>query len=101
MNGMDTVLYGAASTALLFWMGWISVFAIQTNRKADKSLSNDVMAQREIETIVKGMETMTSELKSSFKELVTEVKSEMKTTNHRLDHFMKEEIDVLKHLAKK
>ena len=97
---METVVIGAISTALLIWMGWISVFAINTNIKANKSLSNDAMAQKEIQSIVEGMQTMTTELKLSFKELVNEVKAEMKTTNHRLDTFVKDEMDTLKHIAK-
>ena len=93
---METVLIGSVASAFLIWMGWISVFAINTNTKANKSLSNDAMAQKEIQSIVDGMEKMTTELKSSFKELVSEVKNEMKTTNNRLDKFVVDEMNLLK-----
>lgn len=98
---MDPVIEGAIITGSLAWIAWISVFAIQTNIKANKSLSNDAMAQKEINSIVEGMKTMTTELKSSFKELVNEVKTEMKNTNQRLDTFMKEEMTTLKNMSKK
>lgn len=98
---METVIITAALSCLVLWMAWISVFAINTNNKANISLSNDAMAQKEIQSIITGMEKMTTELKASFKELVNEVKAEMKTTNTRLDNFVKEEMDTLKNIVNK
>lgn len=98
---MEAIIITAALSCLVLWMGWISIFAINTNNKANISLSNDAMAQKEIQSIVNGMEKMTTELKSSFKELVNEVRAEMKTTNSRLDSFVKEEMDTLKSIVNK
>jgi uncharacterized protein YoxC len=98
---METIVTGVGITIVLSWAAWISVFAINTNIKANQSLNNDAMAQKEITSIVDGMKTMTIELKASFKELVNEVKVEMKTTNTRLDTFIKDEMDTLKQIANK
>lgn len=99
---METVtLIIAMGTAFLAWAGWITVFVISTNAKANRSLTNDEVAAREIASIVQGFKEMTKELKDGFKEFAEEVKDSLKSTNSRLDIFVSNEITELKNMNKK
>ena len=98
---MESPLVYVIITVFIIWASWISITVLKANAKADRSLSNDEVAQKEIASIVHGMKTMTSELKESFKDLVNGVKTEMTSTNHRLDGFIKTEIEELKKIAEK
>jgi len=98
---MESPLVYVIITVFIIWASWISITVLKANAKADRSLSNDEMAQKEITSIVDGMQIMTAELKESFKDLVNGVKTEMTNTNNRLDGFIKTEIEELKKLSQK
>lgn len=87
-------LIAILTTILLGWMGYISILTIQnkTNLTALKIGETNLHDD---------MEKLSSTLKESFAEMKDDVKDQINKVNSRLDIFLKDEITVLKELAKK
>lgn len=84
-------------TIALAWAGWVSVFLIQTNIKANKSLSNDAVNEKEIGKIVENWNLF----QSKFDRMEESVKEELQKTNNRLDVFLNNELTTLKSILQK
>ncbi len=95
----NPILIGILVTIIVGWAAWISVFAISTNQKANKSLSNDEANKNEISQIGVRFDETAKSLKTSFQHLENTVKADFKETNHRLDTFIKQEFDWMKSIA--
>lgn len=86
----NQVLIGILVTVCISWAAWISVFAIQTNQKANKSLSNDESNQKEITAIGDRWDSTAKSLNDKFDKVES-----------RLDMFINQELNLLKQMAQK
>lgn len=91
---LSTELIAILTTIVLGWVGWVSIVTIRNQ--------NALTALKVGETnLHKDMEDLTKSFKEGFAELKDDVKEQMNKVNLRLDIFLKDEISVLKELAKK
>lgn len=88
-------------TILLGWAGWISVMVIRNQNAITKLMASDANLSKAQEDIHKDMSDLSTLFKESFAELKEDIKERMDKVNNRLDVFLKDEITVLKELAKK
>lgn len=83
--------------AFLSWAGWVSITAIRTERKAEKSLSNDAANEKELAKIIDKWESF----EDKFDTMEEMVKEGFLKTNNRLDIFINQELQTLKQIAQK
>src|SRR5688572_19171611 len=95
------VVIGIGATAFIVWAGWVSLTAIRTESKADKSLANDAINEKEISEIAKHWEATAKSLSDKFAELEKTVKEENKQVMAMLHEFLRKELDELKNIARK
>ena len=91
---LSTELIAILTTIVLGWVSWVSVVTIRNQ--------NALTALKVGETnLHKDMEDLTKSFREGFAELKDDVKEQMNKVNLRLDIFLKDEISVLKELARK
>jgi hypothetical protein len=83
--------------AFLSWAGWVSITAIRTERKAEKSLSNDAANEKELDSIIKKWDSF----ENKFDAMEKMFQNEFTKTNNRLDIFINQELQTLKQIAQK
>lgn len=91
---LSTELVAVLLAITLAWAGWVSIVTINNQ----KSLSN---LQNANAALHKDMEDISNTLKESFADMKSDVKDQIDKVNTRLDIFLRDEISVLKELAKK
>lgn len=96
---MEIELWHVLIAIGLGWAGWVSLRTIKNANEISVMAKNDENIESELLNLTDKITTMTTELKSSFKELEKEVKDDVGGVNRRLDMFLKNEIDELKKLA--
>lgn len=101
MEVWQIIVVCLTAPAFVIWAGWISLTAIRTEGKADKSLSNDAINEKEISEIAKHWEATAKSLSDKFAELEKTVKEENKQVMAMLHEFLRKELDELKNLARR
>jgi len=96
---MEIEIWHILTTIAVLWAGWVSLRTIKNANDISVMAKNDENIESELLNLTNKITTMTTELKSSFKELEKEVKDDVGGVNRRLDMFLKNEIDELKKLA--
>lgn len=96
---MEIEIWHVLVTISILWAGWVSLRTIKNANDISVMVKNDESIESELLNLTNKITTMTTELKSSFKELEKEVKDDVGGVNRRLDMFLKNEIDELKKLA--
>lgn len=91
---LSTELILLICTIVIAWVGWVSTVTIRNQIALSNLKTSDV-------NLHKDMENLSKSLKESFSEMKDEVKEQINRVNTRLDIFLKDEITVLKELAKK
>lgn len=86
----QAIVIGISITGFLSWVAWISSFVIKVNEKANKSLSNDAINQKEIDEIGSRWEATAKRLEDGIARI-----------EGRLDVFLNNELNTLKEIAKK
>lgn len=87
---LSAELLAVLATIWLGWSGWISVAVIKNQRELSKLNASDINLHNDMEG-----------LKEGFAEMKADVRDRMNNLGTKLDIFLKDEISVLKELAKK
>jgi hypothetical protein len=87
---LSTELLAILMTIIIGWVGWISTATIRNQQALSKLNASDVNLHNDMEG-----------LKEGFISLKDDVKEQIAKVNSKLDIFLKDEISVLKELAKK
>lgn len=85
---MDTTVITIGATIAVGFFAWLTTTVLSNKTKVEQSLMNDASAEKQIQSIIKGMDDMDENIKESFKSL-----------NVRLDTFLSNEIAALKQIA--
>lgn len=87
---LSAELLAVLVTIWLGWSGWISIAVIRNQRELSKLNASDINLHNDMQG-----------LKEGFVSLKEDVKETVNKINSKLDVFLKDEISVLKELAKK
>jgi len=98
---LSTELIAILVTILLGWAGWVSAGLIKNQTAITKLMASDSNLGKAQEDIHHDMTELSKTFKESFSELKEDFRGQMDKVNVRLDIFLKDEISVLKELAKK
>lgn len=101
MEVWQIIVVCVTAPSFLIWAGWVSLTAIRTESKADKSLANDAANEKEISEIAKHWEATAKSLSEKFAELEKTVKEENRQVMAMLHEFLRNELDQLKKIAQK
>lgn len=94
---METWQITLLGAIFLSWAGWVSLTAIRTERKAERSLSNDAANEKELQKIMGKWDSF----ENKFDSMEEMFKGEFQKTNTRLDVFINQELQTLKAIAQK
>jgi len=87
---LNSELVAILSAIWIGWSGWISAAVIKNQRELSKLNASDINLHNDMEG-----------LKAGFTSMKDDVKEQIGRLNTKMDIFLKDEISVLKELAKK